>query len=138
MQKQSKIDALYEYFKKCELLKDGVLGVDYLGPNAPEYSINTILNASPVVKQYTDGGQLKQYPFYFQSQESYTEDAADAIANSGFYEEFEAWIKKQDEDGNLPNIEGIQSIEALSNGFLYDAAGDTATYQIQCRILYIE
>ena len=139
MQKQNKIEALYDFFNKgCPLIQDGVLGVDYLGPNATEYSINTILNASPVIEKYTDGGALKQYPFYFQSIERYTEDAADNILNSGFYEKLEAWIRKQDEVGNLPEIEGIQSIEAVSNGFIYDTSEDLAMYQIQCRILYIE
>ena len=30
MPKQSKIDALVDYFKLCPLLKEGVMGVDYL------------------------------------------------------------------------------------------------------------
>lgn len=138
MQNQSKIDALVEYFKKCPLLKDGVMGVDYLKDKATAYSINPYLNPSPTIKPYTDGGALKQYPFYFQSTEIYTQDSVDMIQNSGFYEEFEKWIKDQNDIGNLPEIEGIQSIEAMSNGFLYDASGDTAIYQIQCRITYIE
>lgn len=136
MPKQSKIDALVEYFKSCPLLKEGVMGVDYLEDKATAYSINPYLNANPVLHPYTDGGALKQYPFYFQSTEIYSPDAVDMIKNSGFYEDFEQWIKEQNKAGNLPDIEGIQSIESMSNGFLYDESGNVAIYQIQCRITY--
>lgn len=139
MQNQDEIiiDALVDYFKLCPLLKEGVMGVDYLEDKATAYSINPYLNPSPVIRQYTDGGALEQYPFYFQSTEIYSSDAVDMINNSGFYEAFKRWIKKQNKDKNLPDIEGIQSIEAMSNGFLYDESGGTAIYQIQCRITYI-
>ena len=136
MPKQSKIDALVDYFKLCPLLKEGVMGVDYLEDKATAYSINPYLNSSPVIRKYTDGGALKQYPFYFQSTEIYSSDAVDMIENSGFYEDFEQWIKEQNKAGNLPDVEGIQSIEAMSNGFLYDESGSVAIYQIQCRITY--
>lgn len=136
MQKQSKIDALVEYFKSCPLLKNGVMGVDYLEDKATAYSINPYLNPSPVIRPYTDGGAYKQYPFYFQSTETYSPDAVDMIENSGFYEAFEEWIEEQNEIGNLPKIDGIQSIEAMSNGFLFDESGSVAIYQIQCRITY--
>lgn len=136
MPKQSKIDALVDYFKLCPLLKEGVMGVDYLEDKATAYSINPYLNSSPVIRKYTDGGALKQYPFYFQSTEIYSSDAVDMIENSGFYEAFEKWIKDQNDAKNFPKIEGIQSIEAMSNGFLYDESGSVAIYQIQCRITY--
>ena len=48
MPKQSKIDALVDYFKLCPLLKEGVMGVDYLEDKATAYSINPYLNSSPV------------------------------------------------------------------------------------------
>ena len=136
MPKQSKIDALVDYFKLCPLLKEGVMGVDYLEDTAAAYSIHPYLNSSPVIRKYTDGGALKQYPFYFQSTEIYSSDAVDMIENSGFYEDFEKWIKDQNDAKNFPEIEGIQSIEAMSNGFLYDESGSVAIYQIQCRITY--
>ena len=46
MPKQSKIDALVDYFKLCPLLKEGVMGVDYLEDKATAYSINPYLNSS--------------------------------------------------------------------------------------------
>ena len=38
----------------------------------------------------------------------------------------------------LPNIDGIQSIECLSNGTIQDVQKGTAKYVIQMRITYLK
>lgn len=126
-----------EYFCQCPLLKEGKIGVDYLGALATEYSVNPEA-CTPVVQQYTDGGSLRQYQFSFMSVEYYSSDALLNIENSGFYEVFADWVEQQNEIGNLPDVQGIQSIEVLSSAYLFAADEQTARYLIQCRITYLK
>lgn len=135
-QGKSKIELIRDYFMNCPLLKDGKLNIDYVGEEPIQYSINTMLTSNSIVKQYTDGGTLRQYPFVFVSNEIYSQDAIDQIEACGFYDKLEEWIEKQDAEENLPKIEGIQSIEVMAPGYLFDASQTVARYQIQCRILY--
>jgi hypothetical protein len=58
------------------------------------------------------------------------------MLNTEFYEDFSNWIEEQDNEGNLPDIEGIESIECTSTGYAYQTGIDTARYQIQLRITY--
>ena len=125
-----------DYFMKCPLLKDGKVNIDYIGEDPIQYSINTMLISNSIVTQYTDGGTLRQYPFVFVSNEIYSQDVIDQIEACGFYDKLEEWIEQQDEEGNLPEIEGIQRIEVMTPGYLFDANQKVARYQIQCRILY--
>lgn len=136
-QNKSIIEALREYFCQCPLLKEGKIGVDYLGPLATEYSINPEA-CTPIVKQYTDGGSLRQYQFSFMSVEYYSSDALLNIENSGFYEAFADWVEQQDNNAVLPTVDGIQSIEVLSSAYLFAADEKTARYLIQCRITYLK
>lgn len=131
------IEALQAYFCQCPLLKEGKIGVDYLGPLATEYSINPEV-CTPIIKQYTDGGSLRQYQFSFMSVEYYSSDVLANIDNSGFYEVFADWVEQQDIDSNLPDVDGIQSIEVLSSAYLFAADEKTARYLIQCRITYLK
>lgn len=136
-QNKSIIEALREYFCQCPLLKEGKIGVDYLGALATEYSVNPEA-CTPIVKQYIDGGSLRQYQFSFMSVEYYSSDALLNIENSGFYEAFADWVEQQNEIGNLPDVQGIQSIEVLSSAYLFTADEQTARYLIQCRITYLK
>ena len=136
LESNSIIQELRNYFCDCPLLKQGKIGVDYLGAVATEYSINPE-PCTPVIKQYTDGDTLRQYQFSFMSVEYYSSDAIENIENSGFYEKFAEWIEQQDDLGNLPEIPGIQSLEVLSSAYLFTADAKTARYMIQCRITYL-
>lgn len=136
-QNKSIIEALREYFCQCPLLKEGKIGVDYLGALATEYSVNPEA-CTPIVKQYTDGGSLRQYQFSFMSVEYYSSDALLNIENSGFYEAFADWVEQQDNNAVLPTVDGIQSIEVLSSAYLFAADEKTARYLIQCRITYLK
>lgn len=129
------IDALRSYFCDCPLLREGKIGIDYLGPNATEYSINPE-PCTPIIKKYTDGGSIRQYQFSFMSVEYYSSNAISNIENSGFYEAFADWIEQQDMLGKLPSIPDIQSLEVLSSGYLFSADEKTARYLIQCRVTY--
>lgn len=132
------IEAVRNYFMDCPLLKNGALNIDYLEGKSIGYSINTEMNVNQVLRSYLDGGKLMQYPFSFMSAEIRSQDVLDQIQACGFYEDLQEWIEEQNEIGNLPNIEGIQSIEVKMPGCIVSADNDVAFYQIQCRLTYLK
>ena len=48
------------------------------------------------------------------------------------------WIYENDLNGVLPVLDGHEaiSIEVLTSGYVFDADGDAARYQIQLRLIY--
>lgn len=136
----SVIQSIRNYISECPLLKDGKIGIDWLGDEPVEYVIETI-PAEPVVKRYADGGTLRQYVFVFASRESYGADVLDNLSNCGFYEEFSRWLKAKDRAGEYPALDGNRlatAITANTCGYLFDATANTGRYQIQCVLQYQE
>lgn len=132
------VGKLREYILKCPYLdKDGKIGVDYLGPNATEYVIETT-PVSQIVEKYITGKAKKQNVFVFASREYFGPDTIQNMLNSTFYEKFASWIEKNNDEGILPDIKGIESIEVLSTPYAYSTDEHTARYQIQLKIEYIE
>lgn len=134
------IESLYAYFKTCPLLGDDKINVDYLSEKAREYTIDAI-TGDPVIKRYARGAAQKQYLFAFGSREFYGPDVLQNLANSGFYEQFAAWLDTQTAAKSFPGLpDGCtpQKIEAQTSGYLYGADMGTARYQIQCRLVYFQ
>lgn len=134
------MEAIRSFIAGCPLLRDGYLHVDYLGADPTEYVIEST-PADGVIKQYADGGALKQFVFVFGSREYYGADVIGNLANSAFYEQFAAWLEDQNKTGNLPELgEGktVQKIETTTTGYLLYGDANTARYQIQCRLIYFE
>lgn len=133
------IEKIREYFlTKVTLAKefDNILA-DFLGDEATSYTIEPI-PIEPILRQYTDGGSLRQYVFQFGSREFYDDSVAQNIANLEFYEKFQEEIEKNNSNGVRPDIPGIQSIECTSHGTLDGAESGTAKYVIQMKITYIK
>ena len=70
--------------------------------------------SNPIVKQYRDGGAIKQITFDFTVQAPISSNTIDNLVNSKFCEDFMEWIEKQNKQRILPNIEGTQSIKCTS------------------------
>lgn len=134
------IESIRTFICGCPLLKDGAIGIDFLGNAPTEYTIDGVPTSS-IIKRYADGGALKQYTFYFGSREYYGTDVIKNIENSSFYEKFAAWLKEKSDRHELPELEGgkiPQAVEALSTGYMFDGGAGDARYQIQCRLIYYE
>lgn len=107
--------------------------VDYLTQTPTVYDIS-VIPATPWIRKYVDGGGVKQFTFVFRSVEVFGgRDIQQNIGNIDFYERFSEWLTKV-----KPDIAGWIKVEALTEGYFFDAAEsqDKASYQIQCRILY--
>lgn len=135
------IESIKQYILTCPLLAElKRLNVDFLPEDPNTYSIEEV-PAQAVIRTYIDGSTERQFVFVFASRFNYNEESRTNIENSGFYEDFSAWLEDQTDEGNLPQMTGgktASKIEAMSSGYLYDIAGgmDNARYQIQCRLIY--
>ena len=141
-QQKNKLAAIREYFKQCPVLDPhSILYVDYLGQKQSKqvtYAIMSEINSNMIVKQYTDGATLRQFPFSIMSQEDYSPEYQSQIAASSLYEDLQDWIEKMNSKQIFPDIDGVQAIEIVSPAFIFNENGDAATYQIQCRVLYMK
>lgn len=135
------IEAVRNYIASCPLLKDGrILGVDRVGADAIEYSID-VLPSEPVLKKYVDGSKIKQFQFAFSSREAYGRDVVQSVQNSAFYEDFADWVGRNDDAGIYPDLgdlRPVRSIELTSGGYAIDVTETTARYQIEMRLTYLE
>ena len=111
--------------------------VDFIGDDAVTYTIEPV-PVEPVIRPYSDGGSLNQYVFQFGSREFYDNGLTQNIQNLNFYEQFKNEIEDKNKRGILPDIDGIQSIECLTDGSIQDVQSGTAKYIIQMRITYLK
>ena len=133
------VDKIKDYFLQHVTLAEEFKNIlaDFLGEDATDYTIEPV-PIEPVLRQYTDGSYLGQLVFQFGSREYYDDSNDQNIENLDFYEKFQAEIEYNNRNRILPDIDGIQSIECLSNGTIQDVQKGTAKYVIQMRITYLK
>ena len=130
------IDKLRNYFFELGIIDgNSNINVDFLSNEPIQYVIEPI-PVEPIIKAYKDGGSLRQFVFQFGSREYYGADVIQNMKNTEFYEDFSALIEDNNRKGVLPEIDGIQSIECLSNGTINEDNTSNAKYVIQMRITY--
>ena len=130
------IDKLRNYFFELGIIDgNSNINVDFLSNEPIQYVIEPI-PVEPIIKAYKDGGSLRQFVFQFGSREYYGADVIQNMKNTEFYEDFSALIEDNNRKGVLPKIDGIQSIECLSNGTINEDNTSNAKYVIQMRITY--
>ena len=115
------------------------INADFLGIEVNNYSLDKIPTAS-VVEPYVTGGRLCRDVYSFRSRNPYSSDRLSNLKNIGFFESFQRIISSNNDEGILPNIDRIISIECLNQGtFNYaDESMKTAVFDIQLQIIYEE
>ena len=111
------------------------INADMLSNNIDNYSLDKIPTAS-VVERWIMGIEIHRDVYSFRSRMAYSQDTIDNLSNIGFFEQFENAIKTNNDEGILPNIDNIQSIECLNCGTLNNTDGTTAEFNIQIQITY--
>lgn len=142
------LESIRNYIKQCPYLEEfnGAVRVrvDFSKDDeATTYNIEEGVTSQPILKRYIDGSTVRQYLFIFSSIESYGSDIQQNIDNCGFYEDFQQWLENNTNNKILPNMadgKKARSIEAITNGYIFDNAEDvsTARYQIQMRLTYFQ
>ena len=110
------------------------ISADFLG-NVGDFSLDKI-PTNTEVENWIIGVQKKKDIYSFRSRKAYSQDTINNLKNIGFFELFESIIKSNNEEGILPEIEGIESIECLNCGTLNSVDGTQATFDIQIQITY--
>lgn len=138
------LSAVRDFIKTCPYLDKyedafALVDVEDLGENPTNYMIESV-PIEPYIRKYQDGSGLRQFAFVFASREL-SADTQTKLDNSGFYEDFERWIEKQDRDRNYPilnNTQEPQEIKVTLSSYVFDQTATSKQYQIQCRLKYYE
>lgn len=113
------------------------VGANFLDNKIENYSLDKIPTSS-LVEEWITGVKMHRDVFSFRSRMNYSADTINNLKNIGFFELFENKIEEKNKNKELPNIEGIQTIECLNCGTLNNANTDTAEFDIQIQITYID
>lgn len=111
------------------------LNINFLSNDVNNYSLDKIPSAKKV-EGWILGAILEQETYSFRSRMNYSPEVINNIKNIGFFEKLENIIKIKNEDYELPEIEGIESIECLNCGTINRAGTNTAEFDIQIQIKY--
>lgn len=134
------IDSIKNYMENCPHLSGIEININYLGENAVSGCIGNVSSA-PVIKTYTDGGSMRQYIFSVVLRQDYGDDVTENTASIKLLEQTGSWIEQQSNAGILPAIDDNRSsisLEIFKTGWLEDKTTSTASYQLQCRLVYYQ
>ena len=113
------------------------INANMLSNEPNNYSLDKIPTSS-TVEEWITGTRICRDVYSFRSRVGYSQDTINNLINVGFFEIFEKLISSNNEEGILPNIEGIQSIQCLNCGSMTNANTNTAEFDIQLQIEYKE
>ena len=116
---------------------DYSINANFLDNDIENYSLDK-LPIEPVTETWIIGPEVKRDVFTFRSRKAYSQDIMNNLSNIGFFETFENKIKENNDNGNLPDIDGIVSIKCLNCGTLNMANTKEAEFDIQIEIKYIK
>ena len=113
------------------------INANMLSNEPNNYSLDKIPTSS-TVEEWITGTRICRDVYSFRSRVGYSQDTINNLINVGFFEIFEDIISSNNEEGILPNIEGIQSIQCLNCANMTNANTNTAEFDIQLQIEYKE
>lgn len=115
------------------------INADFLGIDVNNYSLDKIPTVS-TVEEWLTGTRVCRDVYSFRSRNPYSSDRLSNLKNIGFFETFQKIINSNNDNGILPEIDNIESIECLNQGTFNsaDASGKTALFDIQLQIVYRE
>lgn len=111
------------------------INTNMLSNDINNYSLDKIPTQT-TVERWITGIEIHRDVFSFRSRMPYSQDVIINLNNIGFFEDFESIIKSNNENGILPEIEGIEKIECLNCGTMSSAETNTAEFDIQIQITY--
>lgn len=127
---------LFEIINTLTENRNYQISADFLG-GIDDFSLDKI-PTQPEVEKWIVGTRVKKDVYSFRSRKAYSQDTINNLINIGFFEEFENKVKSNNDEGILPDIDNIESIECLNCGTLISVDGTQATFNIQIQITYRE
>ena len=113
------------------------INANMLSNEPNNYSLDKIPTSS-TVEEWITGSRICRDVYSFRSRVGYSQDTINNLINVGFFEIFEKLISSNNEEGILPEIKGIQSIQCLNCASMTNANTNTAEFDIQLQIEYKE
>ena len=113
------------------------INANMLSSQPNNYSLDKI-PVDTEVETWIIGNVIHRDVFSFRSRMAYSQDTINNLKNIGFFEQFERIIKSNNDEGILPDIDGIESIECLNCGTMNNNETNTAEFDIQIQITYRE
>ena len=113
------------------------INANMLSSEPNNYSLDKIPTSS-TVEEWITGTRICRDVYSFRSRVGYSQDTINNLINVGFFEIFVDIISSNNEEGILPNREGMQSIQCLNCGSMNNANTNTAEFDIQIQITYKE
>ena len=113
------------------------INANMLSNEPNNYSLDKIPTSS-TIEEWITGTKICRDVYSFRSRVGYSQDTIENLINVGFLEIFEKLISSNNEQGILPEVEGIQSIQCLNCGSMNNANTNTAEFDIQIQITYKE
>lgn len=111
------------------------INADMLSDKVNDFSLDKI-PTNKEIELWITGNTVNRDMFSLRSRKSYSQDTINNLNNIGFFEKFENVIKYNNDNGILPDIDNIESIECLNCGTLNNANTNTAVFDIQIQITY--
>lgn len=131
-------DYLFDIINTLTTNRKYQINADMLSNKVDDFSLDKI-PTDPEVEKWIIGISKKRDVYSFRSRKAYSQDTINNLKNIGFFEEFENKIKTNNDEGVLPQIDNIESIECLNAGTMLSAGdGNTAIFDIQIQVTYID
>ncbi|MBQ7860346.1 MAG: hypothetical protein IJ347_09485 [Faecalibacterium sp.] len=138
------IKAMRDWLLTCPLFEEqlgefGTLRMNFLGPDPVQFSIEDS-PTDPVLQRYFSGAR-KAKNYALTSRMEFTESQTEAAANSGFFDQLCAWIDLQNEQRNLPRLDGGLVAEAVAvntSGYIIQTTSSTCKFQLQLQLQYYQ
>lgn len=112
------------------------INANMLSNDINNYSLDKI-PTDVQIEKWIIGNEIHRDVFSFRSRMAYSQDTINNLKNIGFFESFEQKIRENNEQGILPNIENVESIECLNCGtMLVNDSGNSSIFDIQIQVTY--
>ena len=129
---------LFEIINTLTTNRNYQINANMLSNKIEDYSLDKIPTDTEV-ENWIIGVVKRRDVYSFKSRRSYAQDAIVNLKNIGFFEQFEKKIKSNNDEGILPDIDNIESIECLNCGsMINNDDGNSAKFDIQIQITYRE
>lgn len=128
-------DYLFNIINTLTSNRNYQINANMLSNKIDDYSLDKIPTRTEV-ESWIIGVVKRRDVYSFRSRKSYSQDTIVNLKNVGFFEQFENAIKTNNDEGVLPEIENIESIECLNCATMNSSDGKQAEFDIQIQITY--
>lgn len=133
-------EGLRQWLSGFDGLQGGRICVDCLPDRLGAYSLDS--DPSYEVKPFLYGASMVTQTFVFSSKEAWGEDLLENEEILSWYEDFSAWVSRQNLLHRLPNLgKGRQTLSVLVTSAPFPFSieeNQTARYQITLRVQYMQ